>query len=71
MSPIYTYECPGCGKKFDKRVAMAEMDEYQLCPGLVVDLGNDAHAEMPELVPCGAPSKRCEVPSSPASFIMH
>jgi putative FmdB family regulatory protein len=30
--PIYEYNCPGCGKPFEKRVGFAEADERQECP---------------------------------------
>jgi putative FmdB family regulatory protein len=30
--PIYEYECPGCGKAFDKRVSFSQSDERQECP---------------------------------------
>lgn len=70
MSPLYTYRCPRCEQEFDKRVAMAEMDEYQPCPHLMAKPRSKDNG-MPELVKCGAPAKRQEVPSSPATFIMH
>lgn len=30
--PIYEYRCNGCGKTFDKLLAMAERNENQVCP---------------------------------------
>jgi len=73
VMPIYTYRCPRCEQEFDKRVSMAEMDEYQPCPGLVAepDLGDPEPNKMPKLVQCCVAAKRLEVPSSPANFIMH
>jgi putative FmdB family regulatory protein len=30
--PFYTFECPGCGKTFDKMLSMANRNVPQLCP---------------------------------------
>ena len=66
--PIYTRECPR-GHHFDHRTTIAEMDEDVPCPGRMAEPGDDPD-KMPELVPCGAPTRRLPVPSSPASFVM-
>lgn len=29
--PLYEYDCPGCGRSFEKRAAMAEADKA-VCP---------------------------------------
>ena len=68
MCPIFSYECPR-GHRFDKFAPIDKMDENQPCPGRMVEPGADPD-EMPELVPCGAPAERLEVPSSPANFII-
>lgn len=67
--PLYSYGCPR-GHKFDKRVPMADMDKLQPCEGRMAEPGPRVH-QIPNIVPCGVPAKRLEVPSSPASFIMH
>ena len=66
--PIYTRECAR-GHHFEHRTTIAEMDEDVPCPGRMVEPSAVLHA-MPKLVPCGAPTRRLAVPSSPASFVM-
>ena len=66
--PVFEYECPR-GHKFDKIVPIAEMDEYQECPGKVVKA--DDKLEDFKAVPCRAPAKRIVVPSRPAYVIIH
>jgi len=67
--PLYSYECPR-GHKFDKIVSIAQMDDYQECPGkrVMVDLPTN---EDLRVVPCRTPAKRIPVPSRPAYVIIH
>ena len=67
--PIFEYECPR-GHKFDKIVPIAQMDEYQSCPGKLVVAG-PPDLERPLVAPCRAPAKRIVIPSRPAHIIIH
>lgn len=70
--PIYSYRCPQCEEEFDKLVLMSEMNHFQPCPNRVAVVDPHIHKfyGKPEIVECGAPSKRLEVPSSPAAFLI-
>jgi len=65
--PLYSYECPR-GHRFDKIVSIAQMDEYQECPGKLASRGY--RKRTPKVVPCRAPAKRIPVPSRPAYVII-
>jgi len=80
--PIFEYLCPR-GHTFDKIVPIAQMDDYQECPGKLVEIPEDADPiklglfgvitgdGKPVVVPCRAPAKRIPVPSRPAHIIIH
>jgi len=81
--PLYSYECPR-GHKFEKIVPIAKMDDYQECPGKLVNAGKMTKpkvvskspktlvaAAIFEIVPCRTPAKRIPVPSRPAYVIIH